>query len=86
MWHRSEQRVREQLLMRELILRLRAEHVDAPGRSGPPTEYFLRERRRLLVRHPYFALRYALTKRWLRLRRARPHRVPGRIAAGERAS
>lgn len=78
--------MREQLLKRELILRLRAEHVDAPGRSGPPTQYFLREKRRLLVRHPYFAFKYELMKRWWQLRPARPHRVPGRIPAGEQAS
>jgi hypothetical protein len=86
MWHRSERRVREQLLKRELILRLRAEHVNAPGRSGAPTEYFLREKRRLLIRHPYFAFEYELTKRWWQWRRARPHSAPRRIAAGERTS
>ena len=86
MSQRRERRVREQLLKRELLLRLRAEQVNAPGWSGSPTDYFLREKRRLLVRHPYFAFKYEITKRWWRLRRARPHRVPGRIAAGERAS
>ena len=78
--------MREQLLKRELMLRLRAEHVKAPGRSGSPTDYFLREKRRLLVRHPYFAFKYEVTKRRWRLRRARPQRVTGRIAADERAS
>jgi hypothetical protein len=72
MGRRREQRVREQLLKRELLLRLRAEHMDAPGKSGDPTEYFLRDKRCLLRRHPYFALRYQLRKRRWRVRRPRP--------------
>jgi hypothetical protein len=83
---RREQGVREQLLKRELILRLRAENMDAPGQSGHPTEYFLRERRRLLFRHPCFALKYQLTKSWWRVRRAREPVGRRRLAADQRIS
>lgn len=86
MANRREQRVREQLLKRELILRLRAEALDAPGKSGQPTEYFLRERRRLLIRHPYFALRYRLTNRRRRVRRSRSPVARNRVVAGQRTS
>lgn len=81
---RREQRVREQLLKRELILRLRAENLDAPGKSGQPTHYFVRERRRLLIRHPYFALRYQLTKRRDKARRSRSRAAANRVATSQR--
>ena len=82
MANRREQRVREALLKRELILRLQAENLDAPGKSGQPTKYFLRERKRLLVRHPYFALRYELAKRWSHMRGARKPTAHNRVAGG----
>lgn len=55
-----ERRVEDELLKRELLLRLRAEQSDAPGRSGPPVGYFRRRAYRVLLRHPLFALRYFL--------------------------
>lgn len=49
--------------MRELLLRVRAEHCDAPGQSGLPTQYFRDRKRRLFRRYPLFAVRYWLAKR-----------------------
>ena len=62
----QEQRTRDRLLMRELHLRVRAERSGAPGQSGPPTDFFLGRKRRLLRRYPYFAVSYLLAKRWPR--------------------
>jgi hypothetical protein len=52
--------------MEELLLRIRAEQVGAPGRSGPPTVYFRDQKRRLLRRHPGYACRYLLARWHLR--------------------
>jgi hypothetical protein len=54
----KERRIRNRLLMREVLLRVEAKRVGAPGRSGAPTEYFRQQRRRLLWRHPRFAIEY----------------------------
>jgi hypothetical protein len=54
----KEKRMRNRLLMRELLLRAEAKRVGAPGKSGLPTEYFRREKRRLLLRNPRFAIEY----------------------------
>src|SRR5947207_5709053 len=54
----QERRVEDELLKRELLLRLRAEHSNARGRIGPATDHFRRRIRRLLLRHPIFAFRY----------------------------
>ena len=54
----KERRVRNSLAKRELLLRLEAKRLSAPGRSGPPTEYFQRQRRRLLLHDPLFAIKY----------------------------
>jgi hypothetical protein len=86
MANRRERRVREALLKRELILRLQAESSDAPGQSGQPTKYFLRERKRLLARHPYFALRYELAKRWKRAGNRRKSAARNRVAADQQTS
>jgi hypothetical protein len=56
----QERRVEDDLLKRELLLRLRAEHHAAPGRSRPATDYFRRRVRRLMLRHPLFAFKYHL--------------------------
>jgi hypothetical protein len=53
-----ERRIRNRLLMRELLLRLEAERVRAVGKSGSPTVYFRGQKRRLLLSNPLFALRY----------------------------
>lgn len=87
----QERRVEDDLLKRELLLRLRAEHDDAPGRSRPATEYFRRQVRRLMIRHPLFALEYhrlALDYRLGRPDTDRPRRRPSRRAflAAARAS
>jgi hypothetical protein len=44
--------------MRELLLRVEAKRVGAPGKSGPSTVYFRERQRRMLLRHPYFAIKY----------------------------
>jgi hypothetical protein len=54
----QERRVRKLLMMRELFLRLEEERLGVSGRSGAPTEYFLDQKRRLLLRNPRFAIRY----------------------------
>jgi hypothetical protein len=72
----KERRVRDGLLMRELLLRVEAKRVGAPGKSGPSTEYFRRERRRLLLRNPRFALKYRRATKQERInaqRRAENH-------------
>ncbi len=61
--------------MRELLLRLEAERVGAPGKSGPPTQYFREQARRLLRRNPRLGARYRRAAR--RARRERMHLVPG---------
>jgi hypothetical protein len=56
----QERRVENELLKRELLLRLRAEHSAVPGRGEPATDYFRRRVRWLLLRHPLFALKLYL--------------------------
>src|SRR3954447_12444340 len=56
----QERRVENKLLKRELLLRLRAEHSAVPGRGEPATDYFRHRVRRLLLRHPIFALKLYL--------------------------
>jgi hypothetical protein len=56
----QERRVENELLKRELLLRLRAEHSAVPGRGEPATDYFRHRVRRLLLRHPIFALKLYL--------------------------
>lgn len=56
----QERRVENELLKRELLLRLRAEHSAVPGRGEPATDDFRRRVRRLLLRHPIFALKLYL--------------------------
>lgn len=56
----QERRVESKLLKRELLLRLRAEHYGVPGRGEPATDHFRRRIRRLLLRHPFFALKLYL--------------------------
>jgi hypothetical protein len=56
----QERRVENELLKRELLLRLRAEHSAVPGRGEPATDYFRRRVGRLLLRHPIFALKLYL--------------------------
>ncbi len=63
---RREERIRNRLLMRELLLRLEAERVGASGRSGPETLYFHERKRRVLLRNPRFAAKYLLATRWRR--------------------
>jgi hypothetical protein len=58
-----QRRFEDRLLMRELLLRARAERYGAPGQSGAPTEYFLRRKRRVMRRHPHFTLKYLVAKR-----------------------
>jgi hypothetical protein len=53
---RQERRLEEELQKREL--RLRALANQAPGRSGPPTNYFRHEVRRHPLLHPLFALKF----------------------------
>jgi hypothetical protein len=74
----QERRTRNQLLMRELLLRLEAERVGAPGKSGTPTHYFREQSRRLLLRHPRLAARYRREAR--RARRESLARRQGRAA------
>lgn len=54
----QERRTRNRLLMQELLLRAEANRRGAPGKSGPPTDYFRARRRRLLLRNPRFAIAY----------------------------
>ena len=56
----QERRVEDNLLKRELLLRVRAEHYGVPGRSKQATDDFRRRVRRLLLRHPLFALKFYL--------------------------
>src|SRR6478752_2006946 len=56
----QERRVEDNLLKRELLLRVRAEHYGVPGRSEQATDDFRRRVRRLLLRHPLFALKFYL--------------------------
>ena len=53
----QERRIEDELLKRELFLRLRAEHYGVPGGGEPATDQFRRRVRRLLLRHPLFALK-----------------------------
>jgi hypothetical protein len=62
----------DELLKRELLLRLRAAHSDAPGQSAPASGYFRRLARRLLLRHPLFARRYHMLAKELDLAGAQP--------------
>lgn len=71
----QERRVENDLLKRELLLRLRAERRAAEGRSGPATDYFRRRVRRLMLGHPLFAFKYYLLAVDLGL---------GRLDAGDR--
>jgi hypothetical protein len=68
--HWKERRIRNRLLMRELLLRAEAKRVGAPGRSGPSTVYFRDQKRRLLWSHPAFAIQY------LRARKQGRNEVP----------
>ena len=54
----KERRIRNSLAKRELLLRLEAKRLGAPGKSGPPTEYFRRQKRNLLLSNPRFAITY----------------------------
>jgi hypothetical protein len=54
----QERRLEDDLLKRELLLRLLGEHYATPGRSETATDDFSRRVRRLLLRHPLFAFRY----------------------------
>src|SRR5206468_1446115 len=56
----QERRVENELLKRELLLRLRAEQYGVPGRGEPATDHFRRQVRRLLLLHPLFALKLYL--------------------------
>jgi hypothetical protein len=55
-----ERKLDDDLLKRELLLRLRAEHHGLLDRSLPWTDYFCRRVRRLMLRHPLFAFKYYL--------------------------
>src|SRR5581483_7774885 len=59
----QERKLDDDLLKRELLLRLRAERSAAPGRSRPATEYFDHRVRGLMLRHPLFAFEYYLLKK-----------------------
>jgi hypothetical protein len=54
----QERRIEDELLKRELFLRLCAKQNRVPGRSTTATAHFRRRVRRLLLRHPLFALRF----------------------------
>jgi hypothetical protein len=71
----QERKLEDDLLKRELLLRLRAEHYAVPGRSRPATEYFRRQVRSLVLRRPLFGLRY---------RRLATDLSLGRLGASER--
>jgi len=77
----QQRRVEDELLKRELLLRLRAEHDGVPGRGEPATDQFRRRVRRLLLRHPLFAL-----KLYLLLIDAGLGRVDGRKRSYQRGS
>lgn len=62
-----ERRVEDELLKRELLLRLREEHSDAPGRSLAETDFSRRRARLLFLRHPLFTVRYHLLAKELDL-------------------
>jgi hypothetical protein len=55
---RQERKVEDDLLKRELLLRLRSEYYATPVRTRPATDDFRRRVRRLLLRHPLFAFKY----------------------------
>ena len=55
---RQERKVEDELLKRELLLRLRSEYYATPVRTRPATDDFRRRVRRLLLRHPLFAFKY----------------------------
>jgi len=78
-WH--ERRVEDELLKRELLLRLHEERRGVPGRGAPASEYFRRRVRRMLLRHPLFALRL-----YLHLLDTGLGHVDGRARSGRRGS
>jgi hypothetical protein len=55
---RQERKVEDELLKRELLLRLRSEYYATPVRTRAATDDFRRRVRRLLFRHPLFAFKY----------------------------
>jgi len=54
----QERRVEDDLLKRELLLRLRAAHRGLPGSAIPASDHFRSRVRRMLLRHPIFAFKY----------------------------
>lgn len=54
----QERKTEDELLKRELLLRLRTGYTAAPGRSRPVADDFHRRARGLLLRHPLFAFEY----------------------------
>jgi hypothetical protein len=78
----QERKLDDDLLKRELLLRLRAERSAAPGRSSPATDYFRHRVRGLMLRHPLFAYEYRLlAKRPGTLPRPRSRRHARALAA-----
>jgi hypothetical protein len=93
----QERRVEDDLLKRELLLRLHAEHSTTPGRSKAATDDFRRQVRRLMIRRPLFAFKYYLLSVDLGLGRFDPiacsrssdtvrRRVYARVATGRHAA
>lgn len=56
----QERRIEDNLLKRELLLRLRAGHSGIPGQGRPATNEFRSKVRRMLLRHPVFAFKLYL--------------------------
>lgn len=56
----QERKYEDDLLKRELVLRLLEEHYGTSGGLAPATDRFYLRARRMMLRHPLFAVRYAL--------------------------
>jgi hypothetical protein len=56
----QEREYEDDLLKRELVLRLLEEHYGTSGGVAPATDHFYLRARRMMLRHPLFAVRYSL--------------------------